>query len=196
MFCTNCGNQYDETRDVVCTNCGSEVQGVNNSPVMQQPLPMQPPQYQPPPVPPQQAWQQPPPPPPIPQQQMQQSPYQPPPVPPQHPQQYQQPGQYQQPYNPANMNVGISPKNKTIMMILSIFGFHLGLQYFYAGLTKKALLMLILYWPCMVIGWVFFLIGGFFLVIVQALLVVMAVKDFLKLLKGEMLDSDGLRIVD
>jgi len=203
MFCTNCGSQYDENRDSVCTNCGSAVQTAANNPVAQQAPPMQQPPPIPPPIPQQYQPQQPPQAPPM--QQMQPPPappFQPPPMqqypqpqqPPimQHPQQFQPPGQN----NMVNMNVGISPKNKTMMMILSIFGFHLGLQYFYAGLTKKAMIMLVLYWPCMVIGWIFFFVGGFFLVVVQALLVVMAVKDFLKLLKGELLDSNGLRIVD
>ena len=89
----------------------------------------------------------------------------------------------------------MSQRKKIVMIILSVLGFHIGLQYFYAGLTKKALLMLIFYWPCMVLGWVFLPVA-WYLLIVQAALMVMAVRDFIKLIKGNLLDGNGLPIVN
>ena len=82
------------------------------------------------------------------------------------------------------------------MVLLSIFGFTIGLQHFYAGNTRKGIIFLVLYWPFFVIGWILFvmLIGIVPLIICLAL-AVWAITDFIKLLQGKYLDGNNLPIV-
>ncbi|MCL2628853.1 MAG: hypothetical protein FWD44_09205 [Oscillospiraceae bacterium] len=172
MYCIYCRNTVDENSESVCSACGREVvnTAVNNPPpvVQQAPPPPPPPVVQPPPMPQ--------PPPPVVQQ--------PPPV-------VRQP---QPVYAPVSATA-VSPKKKAITMLLFLF-VHIGLPYFYAGNTKKGMLYLLLYWPTMVLGWILFLVFfGVPLLIVNFILLIGAIRDFIKLVKGDFLDGDKLPIV-
>ena len=84
----------------------------------------------------------------------------------------------------------VSPKSKTAMILLDIFGFHLGLHYFYAGHIGKGVLFLLLYWPSFILGIFLFFVPW----VVCVGLFVWAVVDFIKIVQGKFPDSNGLPI--
>jgi len=86
-----------------------------------------------------------------------------------------------------------SSRNKMVMMVMFLL-IAFGLPYFYAGLPKKGLLMLCLWWPSMLLGIVFLPILWWMLII-NICLFVMIIKDFVRLANNMMLDGKGLVIM-
>jgi len=101
------------------------------------------------------------------------------------------------PPTPGGAYGNVSPKSKIVMIVLTLVGFSVGLQHFYAGNNKKGVLYLLVFWPCNFIGWfLFVMLIGILPLLVSLSLLAWAIVDLAKIFQGRYLDGDGLPIVN